>query len=208
MDIECRELADKMRAEAEMPLSDRWSSRTLFEQLSRTAASFPDRPALAFQLTSGPTDPVSSLTWAELRGDVIRTANLFRKLGIGPEDVVAYILPNGIEAPITLIAGATAGIVNPVNPLLSVEHIAGILPGDAGQGGCDARTVSQDRSRAECRQGCRARAGRPDRSRGGPRTTPQFPQESGRTAHSPPFPTAAPGQGDRLSRRHRISVFG
>jgi fatty-acyl-CoA synthase len=28
---------------------------------------------------------------------------------------------------VVLLAGATAGIVNPINPLLEAEHIAGIL---------------------------------------------------------------------------------
>jgi fatty-acyl-CoA synthase len=68
-----------------------------------------------------------SLTWAQLRDQVIRAANLFRSLGVGPQDTVAYVLPNGLEAPITLLAGATAGIVHPVNPLLTPENIAGLL---------------------------------------------------------------------------------
>ena len=37
------------------------------------------------------------------------------------------ILPNGLEAPLGLLAGATAGIVIPINPLMAPEHIAGIL---------------------------------------------------------------------------------
>ena len=68
-----------------------------------------------------------TLTWAELRAEVTRAANLFRSLGVGPQDAVAYVLPNGLEAPMALLAGATAGIVNPINPLLAPEHIAAIL---------------------------------------------------------------------------------
>jgi fatty-acyl-CoA synthase len=118
---------DKVKAETELPIAERWSARTLYEQLCQTAERFPDRLALTFQLTSAPADPGLSRTWTELLEDVTRAANLFRKLGIGPEDVVAYVLPNGLEAPTVLLAGATAGIVNPVNPLLSVEHMAAIL---------------------------------------------------------------------------------
>jgi fatty-acyl-CoA synthase len=119
--------SDKVKAETERAIAERWSARTLHEQLCQTADRYPDRPAITFQLTSGPADPASSRTWEEFRDDVTRAANLFRKLGIGPEDVMAYVLPNGLEAPTVLLAGATAGIVNPVNPLLSVEHIAAIL---------------------------------------------------------------------------------
>ena len=120
-------LADKRAAEAEMPLEDRWQARTLHEQLVATAARFPDRPAISFQLKAGPGDKLVRMTWAELLAEVTRAANLFRSLGIGPNDTVAYVLPNGFEAPVALLAGATAGIVNPINPMLTPEHIGGIL---------------------------------------------------------------------------------
>jgi len=58
---------------------------------------------------------------------VTRAANLFRSLGIGEKDVVAFILPNTLETAVTLLAGAVAGIVNPINPLLEPEKIAAIL---------------------------------------------------------------------------------
>jgi acyl-CoA synthetase (AMP-forming)/AMP-acid ligase II len=120
-------LADKHAAEAEMPVEERWAARTLYEQLAETAGRFPDRPAVTFQLRSGPADKAVTLDWAGFRAEVTRAANLFRRLGVGPGDAVAYVLPNGVEAAVALIAGATAGIVAPVNPLLAPEHIAGIL---------------------------------------------------------------------------------
>ena len=120
-------LADKHAAEAEMPVEERWAARTLYEQLSETAARFPERPAVTFQLRSGPKDKAVTLNWAAFRAEVTRAANLFRRLGIGPADTVAYLLPNGVEAAMVLLAGATAGIVSPVNPLLAPEHVAGIL---------------------------------------------------------------------------------
>jgi fatty-acyl-CoA synthase len=120
-------LADKIAAEAEAPAGDPWQARSLYEQLLATAARFPDRPAISFQLKSGPADKSVSISWAELRAEVTRAANLFRSLGVGPQDAVAYVLPNGPEAPIALLAGATAGIVVPINPLLAPEHIASIL---------------------------------------------------------------------------------
>lgn len=119
--------ADTEAAEAEAPIDARWTARTLHAQLRETAGRFPDRPALIFQLKSGPKDRVATLTWAGLLDQVTRAANLFRRLGVGEGDVVATILPNGIEAPATLFAGATAGIVAPVNPLLAPEHIGALL---------------------------------------------------------------------------------
>jgi len=120
-------LADKRAVEAEMPVEERWQARTLYQQLAATAGRFPQRRAVSFQLRSGPGDKAVRLTWAEYLAEVTRAANLFRRLGIGPGDTVAFVLPNGVEAAVALLAGATAGIVNPVNPLLAPEHMAGIL---------------------------------------------------------------------------------
>jgi fatty-acyl-CoA synthase/long-chain acyl-CoA synthetase len=41
--------------------------------------------------------------------------------------VVAYVLPNSNETVLTLLGGAVAGIVNPINPLLDAEQIGAIL---------------------------------------------------------------------------------
>ena len=48
-------------------------------------------------------------------------------LASAPTDVVAYVLPNALETAVTLLAGATAGIVNPINPLLEPAQISAIL---------------------------------------------------------------------------------
>ena len=48
-------LADKLAVEAEMPVEERWRARSLYEQLVETAGRFPGRPAVTFQLRSGPT---------------------------------------------------------------------------------------------------------------------------------------------------------
>lgn len=125
--IQIATLADKQAVEAEMPLAERWDARTLYDQLEETAARFPDRPALSFQLLAGAKARTATLDWSGFRAEVTRGANLFRALGIGPQDCVAYVLPNGIEAPVVLLAGATAGIVCPINPLQSPERIAALL---------------------------------------------------------------------------------
>ena len=108
-----------------------WEERdlptTTYEMLSGTADKFPDRKAVSFQLQSGPTDPCEDLTWRELQEMTAQTANLFRSLGVGETDVVAYLLPNASETILTYLGGQVAGIVNPVNPLLEAEQIAAIL---------------------------------------------------------------------------------
>ncbi len=120
-------IEEKIAVENEMGIEGRWQANTLFEFMSQTVDKFPDNNALTFQIKSGPTDPAETLSWRQLRERVSQTANLFRTLGVGEKDVVAYILPNCNEAVLTFVGGATAGIVNPVNPLLSAEQIGSIL---------------------------------------------------------------------------------
>ncbi|MBY6082493.1 acyl-CoA synthetase [Ruegeria arenilitoris] len=118
---------DKLRMEQEMPWEDRDVPVTFHQLLSRTATKFPDRNAISFQILSGPKDKAETLTWSQLLTKTNQAANLFRSLGVKENDVVAYVLPNCNETLVTMMGGAVAGIVNPINPLLEPEQIASIL---------------------------------------------------------------------------------
>ncbi|MVO17040.1 acyl-CoA synthetase [Parasedimentitalea huanghaiensis] len=119
--------ADRDALEAEMPFGERDLPATLYGLLSRTASKFPNNSAVSYQILSGPTDKAETLTWKQVKDKTTQAANLFRALGVGEKDVVAYILPNCTETILTLLGGAVAGIVNPINPLLEPEQIASIL---------------------------------------------------------------------------------
>jgi len=119
--------ADRNAIENEMPWADRDVPATLYGQLRKTTDAFPDRAAVSYQIFSGPTDKAETLTWKALHDKTVQAANLFRKLGVGENDVVAYVLPNANETILTLLGGAIAGIVNPINPLLEPEQIGAIL---------------------------------------------------------------------------------
>ena len=108
-------LAEK-RAMEETPLADRYSTQNVYELLCDTADKYTNRPAISFQIKSGEKDKAETLNWGQFRDQVTRAANLFRELGVGENDVVAYLLPNANETVIALFGGMTAGIVNPVNP--------------------------------------------------------------------------------------------
>jgi fatty-acyl-CoA synthase len=120
-------LADVKAIEAEAAWEGRDTARTMYDFLSRAKADHGSRPAISYQLLSAPDAPARTLTWSGLHAEVTRAANLFRSLGVGPKDVVAYVLPNAMETAVTLLAGAVAGIVNPINPLLEAEQISAIL---------------------------------------------------------------------------------
>ena len=120
-------LADVRAIEAEGPWEAEFGVRTMYEFLTRTQKAHGARNAISYQITSGPSDKAETITWNTLHDRVTRAANLFRSLGVGPTDVVAYIMPNAIETAVVLLGGAVAGIVNPVNPLLDADQIASIL---------------------------------------------------------------------------------
>ena len=120
-------MADRNAIEEESAWEARDMPTTMFEMLGRTADAHGARKALTFQLQSGVKDPDETLTWNELRDQATQVANMFRSLGVGEGDVVAYMLPNANETVLTYLGGQIAGIVNPINPLLEPEQIAAIL---------------------------------------------------------------------------------
>jgi fatty-acyl-CoA synthase len=119
--------ADRDGIEAEAIWNDRDLPKTTYEMLSGTAARHAERPAVSFQLLSDPASKKETLNWRELHEQTCQTANMFRSLGVGENDVVAYLLPNCNEAVLSYLGGQIAGIVNPINPLLDAEQIAAIL---------------------------------------------------------------------------------
>ena len=119
--------ADRDAVENEMPWSKRDVSRTMYEFVNSVAERHGQRPGVSFQITSGPNDKAETLNWQGFRDKSVQAANLLRRLGIGENDVVAYLLPICNEAALTLIGGSIAGIANPINPLLEPDQIAAIL---------------------------------------------------------------------------------
>lgn len=120
-------VADRDAIEAESAWEDRDLPKTMYEFVAATAKKYGARPAVSYQITSGPNDRAETLTWQELLDKSIQTANLFRDLGVNEGDVVAYLMPNATETVFTLLGGSIAGIVNPINPLLDAEQIGAIL---------------------------------------------------------------------------------
>ncbi|MCC6304391.1 MAG: acyl-CoA synthetase [Rhodobacteraceae bacterium] len=122
-----RSKADRDRIEAEAPWPVPGLPADVFAMLEGTAARHPRRPALSFQILADPASPAETLDWTAFLARVRQAANLFRALGIGAADAVAYVLPNAPETVVTLVGAMTAGVVCPVNPLLAPEQIAAIL---------------------------------------------------------------------------------
>ncbi|SDK70519.1 acyl-CoA synthetase [Aliiruegeria lutimaris] len=120
-------VADRDAIHNEMAWEERDVPTTMYQFLDRARQKYGDRPAVSYQLLSGPKDPAETLTWSELFAKSVQTANLLRALGVGETDTVAFILPNSSETVFALLGGAIAGIVSPINPLLEADQISAIL---------------------------------------------------------------------------------
>ncbi|MGU7774814.1 acyl-CoA synthetase [Burkholderia sp. MR1-5-21] len=117
--------ADVVAIETEGPPADLPAST--YEMICRGAAIDPSAPALSFFLRTDDHRHARRWTYAALLRDITRTANLFTRLGVDRQSVVAYVLPNLPETHFVIWGGEAAGIVCAINPLLEGAAIASLL---------------------------------------------------------------------------------
>ena len=98
-----------------------------YELLAQGAALAPQSPALSFFLTA--TEYRRPWTWTHKAwlGRITQAANMFRKLGVGRKDVIAFVMPNLPETHWVIWGGEAAGIVFAINPLLEPPLILDLL---------------------------------------------------------------------------------
>jgi fatty-acyl-CoA synthase len=116
---------DVLAIEVQGPPADLPSST--YEMICRGAAISPSAPALSFFATADGHRNAERWTYSELIRDVTRTANMFARLGVQSDSVVAYVLPNLPETHFVIWGGEAAGIVCAINPLLESEAIGELL---------------------------------------------------------------------------------
>ena len=98
-----------------------------YELLARGAALAPQSPAVSFFLTAADYKRPWSWTYGEWLGRITQTANMFRKLGVERQDVIAFVMPNLPETHWVIWGGEAAGIVFAINPLLEAPLILDLL---------------------------------------------------------------------------------
>ena len=118
---------DDVRAFEQVPYSDRVAATSTYDAIRLAATRYPDAPALQFLANADPADTPVVITYRDFIARITQAANMFHALGVGPKDVVSFLLPLLPEAFITLFGAEAAGIANPVNPLLESHQIAEIL---------------------------------------------------------------------------------
>ena len=121
-----RSIEDVRRLE-ETPLSEALTVRSTYEIFRNAAAAFGNKTALTFLRSADPADEPIRWSYAELLAGIHQTANMLHALGVGPDDAVAVLLPGCLEYHLALWGGEAAGIVQPLNPLLSDEKLVSLM---------------------------------------------------------------------------------
>jgi fatty-acyl-CoA synthase len=117
----------ELRAFEATPYAERIAAQSTYDALRLGAAKDPDGPAIQFLANADPADRPVVVSHRDFLARVTQAANAFHALGVGPTDVVSFMLPLVPDAFVTLFGAEAAGIANPVNPLLEPYQIAEIL---------------------------------------------------------------------------------
>jgi fatty-acyl-CoA synthase len=117
----------ELRAFEATPYADRIAAQSTYEALKLGAAHNGGAPAIQFLANADPADQPIVISYRDFIARVTQAANMFHALGVGPGDVVSFMLPLLPDAFVTLFAAEAAGVANPVNPLLEPHQIAEIL---------------------------------------------------------------------------------
>jgi len=98
-----------------------------YEMIGAAARARPDAPALSF--FARVEDHAQPLVWTYemLFARITAAANFFHELGVGRDDVVAFVLPSLPQTHLVIWGGQAAGIVFAINPLLDATAIAQLL---------------------------------------------------------------------------------
>jgi fatty-acyl-CoA synthase len=119
-------LADLQGIEA-TPLAQAVPWASTYDLIRASAEVHADRPALTFLHTGQPGGASTTWTYRDLLQGIHQTANLLHSLNISSQDVVAILLPGGLAYHLALWGGEAAGIVQPLNPLLSEDKLLSLL---------------------------------------------------------------------------------
>ena len=121
-----RSEADVRRLE-ETPLEQAFTERSTYDIFCSSARAFGDKTALTFLRSAKPEDGVTRWSYAELLAGIHQTANLLFRIGVQPGDAIGVLLPGCLDYHLALWGGEAAGIVQPLNPLLSEEKLVSLL---------------------------------------------------------------------------------
>lgn len=111
----------------ETPLCESLTLRSTYEIFQLSARAFADKTALTFLRTANPLDVPDRWTYSELLGGINQTANLLHRIGVQAHDAIGILMPGCMNYHLALWGGEAAGIVQPLNPMLSEEKLVSLL---------------------------------------------------------------------------------
>jgi fatty-acyl-CoA synthase len=118
---------DDVRRLEQTPFAQALTVQSTYEIFCNSAAAFGDKTALTFLDTAQANCVPVRLSYRQLLARIHQTANALRGLGLGHTDAVAVMLPGCMAYQFALWGGEAAGIVQPLNPLLSDEKLASLM---------------------------------------------------------------------------------
>src|SRR2546425_4067049 len=118
---------DDVRRLEEPPLEQVLTTRSTYEIFCNSARAFSDKTALTFLRSGDPAAEPIRWSFTQLLAGIHQTANLLHALGVTAQDAVAVLLPGCLEYHLALWGGEAAGIVQPLNPLLSDEKLVSLM---------------------------------------------------------------------------------
>jgi fatty-acyl-CoA synthase len=110
-----------------VPLAERLNVHSTYELIRKAATKDPERTAISLLLGGEQADRPVCLSYRALLSSIHQTANLLADLGMGPQDVIALLLPDLLETQVLLWGGQAAGIVCPIPPWLPAQQIVDLL---------------------------------------------------------------------------------
>ena len=102
-------------------------SATPFQLIENAARDRPDHCALHYLADADDPGRDVQISYGMLVHKIRQAANLFRRLGVGPNDSVAILMPHVPSSQIALWGAEVAGRACPINPMLRPEHIVALL---------------------------------------------------------------------------------
>lgn len=119
-------LADVEQFE-KVPYQQRITASNVYDLLRQTAQKRPDKPAIHYLPRGTADDEAVTYSYRQFIERITQSANFFRALGAGPDDVVSLVMPILPETFFCLWGAETACIANPINHFLEAAQIVGIM---------------------------------------------------------------------------------
>jgi fatty-acyl-CoA synthase len=121
-----RGLAD-IEALERTPYEEAIPARTTYGLIARAAERFAERTAFTYLPDGELATAPERITYSQLLANIHRAANLFRRLGVGPDDAVAILAPNIPSTQYALWGAQLAGRACPINFMLQPDHVGALL---------------------------------------------------------------------------------